>query len=118
MATIKRQLQRLLPGVRVFLDVDDLDDIANLEAHIQSSAAVLVYLGSMSYFESANCMREVRATKEGNVPLVRVHESDMTKGSASLAVLREACPVHLMSQRLCTLGPQPKGVERCVDCYV
>ena len=24
-ATIKRQLQRLVPGVRIFLDVDDLD---------------------------------------------------------------------------------------------
>ena len=92
MATIKRQLQRLLPGVRVFLDVDDLDDIANLEAHIQASAAALVYLGSVSYFGSPNCMREVCASKEANLPLVRVHESDMTKASASLAVLREACP--------------------------
>ena len=30
-ATIKRRLQLLLPGVRVFLDVDDLDDISKLE---------------------------------------------------------------------------------------
>ena len=83
-ATIKRQLQRLLPGVRVFLDVDDLDDIADLEAHIQASAAALVYLGSVSYFGSPNCMREVCASKEANLPLVRVHESDMSKASASL----------------------------------
>ena len=60
-ATIKRQLQLLLPGVKVFLDVDDLDSIDQLEAHVEASAAVLILLGSEHYFRSANCLRELAA---------------------------------------------------------
>jgi hypothetical protein len=36
-ANIKRQLMLLLPGVDVFLDVDNLDSIDNLEKHIDAS---------------------------------------------------------------------------------
>ena len=43
MANIKRQLQLLAPGVKAFLDVDDLDTIANLEAHVGRSQCVLVF---------------------------------------------------------------------------
>jgi len=31
MATVKRELQLLLHGVRVFLDVDDLEEIGKLD---------------------------------------------------------------------------------------
>ena len=50
-AVIKKNLQLLLPGVQIFLDVDDLVDIGNLEQYITKSQCVLVFLsrGSVSY---------------------------------------------------------------------
>ena len=48
-----RQLQLCLPGVRVFLDVDDLKDISALESSIEQSAVVLIFL-SKNYFRSRN----------------------------------------------------------------
>ena len=48
-----RQLQLCLPGVRVFLDVDDLKDISALESSIEQSAVVLIFL-SKNYFGSRN----------------------------------------------------------------
>ena len=91
-ATIKRQLQLLLPGVAVFLDVDDLDDISRLEEYVEASAAFLVLLGSPRYLSSANCLRELRAAQSASLPLVRVHEADPAKNGAPLAKLERACP--------------------------
>lgn len=34
-AIIKKELSMLLPGCRIFLDVDDLDDISKLEEYIR-----------------------------------------------------------------------------------
>ena len=39
-AVIKRQLTRMIPGISVFLDVDDLDDINNLDEWIARSQVV------------------------------------------------------------------------------
>lgn len=50
-AVIKRSLTSLLPGVKIFLDVDDLNDIDQLEKHIEASAVILVFL-SAGYFKS------------------------------------------------------------------
>jgi hypothetical protein len=50
-AVIKRSLASLLPGVKIFLDVDDLKDIEQLEKHIEASAVILVFL-SAGYFKS------------------------------------------------------------------
>ncbi len=36
-AVIKRQIQMLLPGASVFLDVDDLRDVGELERYIAES---------------------------------------------------------------------------------
>jgi hypothetical protein len=36
-ATIKRQLQRHIPNVRIFIDLDDLEDVSNLKARAMSS---------------------------------------------------------------------------------
>jgi hypothetical protein len=52
-ATIKRQLQRIFPAVRCFLDVDDLDDMASLENMVDLSTVVLLLL-SRGYFLSRN----------------------------------------------------------------
>eukprot|EP00966_Prymnesium_polylepis_P088254 2042566-Prymnesium_polylepis.1 len=42
--SIKRQLQLLLPEVRVFLDVDDLADIGLLEEYVEQSATTMMFL--------------------------------------------------------------------------
>ena len=55
---IKQLLKEVLPGVRVFLDVDDLADISRLEEEINASQAICVFV-SRGYFESKNCLREL-----------------------------------------------------------
>merc|ERR1719272_1829141 len=57
-ALIKRQLQHLLPEVRAFLEVADLLQVVDIEAYVQASASVLIFL-SAGYFRSRNCLREV-----------------------------------------------------------
>ena len=51
-ATIKRRLQLLLPGIKVFLDVDNLNNMSELEKAVTQSAVVLIKLGSRRYFSS------------------------------------------------------------------
>ena len=53
-ATMKRQLCLLLPGVAIFLDVDDLVDIGALERYIEESQAISLFC-SKGYFLSRSC---------------------------------------------------------------
>ena len=55
---IKSLLREVLPGIKVFLDVDDLNDISRLEEEIASSQKTLVFV-SKGYFSSKNCLREL-----------------------------------------------------------
>ena len=55
-AVIKRQLVHLLPGARIFLDVDDLDHFDELESHIKETAVVCLFL-SRGYFSRAHASR-------------------------------------------------------------
>jgi len=89
-ATIKRTLQLLLPGVQVFLDVDNLDDMEKLEDYVQQSQCLLMFL-SKGYFESKYCLREVDYSFRVGKPTIFVHEADVKHGGASLAALREEC---------------------------
>jgi len=95
-ATIKRQLQRLMPGVQVFLDVDDLEDIANIGQHITESAATLMFL-SKGYFVSRNCLREVSLTLSKKKPFTLVHELEALRGGAPLAAIQQE--LHSQEQR-------------------
>jgi len=87
-ATIKRQLQRLLPEVRVFLDVDDLTDIGMLETYVEQARSMMLLL-TLGYFRSRNCLREVKATIEQGKPFLLVHEADASHGGAPLQVLMD-----------------------------
>ena len=93
-AILKRKLQILLPAIRVFLDVDDLADISRLELYIRQSAAVVVLL-TRGYFDSKNCLREVRAALAAGKPIILVHEADAAKGGTTLAEQQAACPSDL-----------------------
>merc|ERR1719181_2710936 len=89
-AVIKRQLQLLLPGVVIFLDVDDLQDIGDLEGYVRATGVMLFFL-SKQYFTSRNCLREVKASLDAQRPLVLVHEQQEEKGGGPLAALRAEC---------------------------
>ncbi|EOD14550.1 hypothetical protein EMIHUDRAFT_196951 [Emiliania huxleyi CCMP1516] len=78
-AVIKKQLQLLIPDIKIFLDVDDLKSIGALEEYISRSQVVLFFL-SLGYFGSKNCEREVRASLDRQKPLVLVQEADPKKG--------------------------------------
>ena len=90
-ATIKRQMQLLLPGVQCFLDVDDLEQIDHLERYVNQSARVVLFLSS-GFFRSRNCLREVLAVLETNTPFTLVHEMEPSHGGASLEDLMQECP--------------------------
>lgn len=52
--TVGARLPSLEVGCRSFLDVNDLDDVAHLEAHVERSDVLLIML-TESYISSANC---------------------------------------------------------------
>ena len=69
MRVVKQRLLEMMPDLRIFLDVDDLEEIGNLEQYIKRSRSVLCFC-STGYFESKNCMRELRCAVETKKPLV------------------------------------------------
>ena len=91
MAVMKRSLQRLLPGSAIFLDVDDLEDIGDLESYVKRSSRVLIFL-SKGYFQSRNCLREARAVVARGKPISLCWESDVNKGGLSLEASMAECP--------------------------
>ena len=94
-AVIKGQLQLLLPGVVVFLDIDDLEDIGALEGYVRSTRVMLFFL-STNYFGSRNCLREIKASIEQEKPLVLVQEQQEDKGGGPLDTLKAECRDHQM----------------------
>ena len=54
---IKQRLREMIPGVQIFLDVDDLEEIGDLEGYIERSQTVLLYL-SAGYATSKNVYAE------------------------------------------------------------
>lgn len=91
-ASIKRMLTLLLPSIRIFLDVDDLEDIGNLRKYVQHSHAFLVFL-SDGYFDSENCLKEVDAAVDLGKPIVLMHEADQKQGKVDdLSELALRCP--------------------------
>lgn len=93
-ANIKRNLQLMLPGCLVFLDVDDLRDATRLEDYVDQSAALLLFL-SRGFFKSRNCLREVRRAAATSKPLILVHEENLNKGGLPLEASVQECPVEL-----------------------
>jgi len=89
-ANIKRKLQLLIPGCKLFLDVDDLEDVSDVHWHVTSSQSVLVFL-SKGYFFSENCLHELDWAAASRTRMILVHEIDNRKGGAPLDTLRADC---------------------------
>ena len=73
-ATIKRQLCLLMPGVSIFLDVDDLESIDKLEEYVDATAVIMIFV-SKGYFGSKNCLREAVCTVNKQKRITLVHDS-------------------------------------------
>ena len=76
-----------------FMEYSELEkDIEELETYVAQSACIALFL-SKGYLLSKNCLREVRASLDGEKPLVRVWEADTARGGAPLHELRDKeCP--------------------------
>jgi len=88
--TLKKELQMLLPELRVFVDVDDLANLDDLEVLVERSSLVVVFL-SRGFFGSPNVLREVRATVASGRHVAVVYETSEMHGAVPLAELRAQC---------------------------
>ena len=70
---IVRMLQLHIPGIKVWLDVDDLENIDMLEKSVANCAVVIIFY-SEGYFESRNCRRELYAAVEQNKPIIVLYD--------------------------------------------
>ena len=99
MGTIKSVLQALLPSCRCFLDVDSLEDIELLEAHVRESDMVLVML-TQGYISSANCRRELVEAIRQKKRLILLQETDANHGALKLeALVKEVELLPLLADR-------------------
>ena len=55
--------------ITVFLDVDDLDDVTKVDDHVDRCSCMVVFC-SGTYFNSRNCMGELRRAVHRGKPLV------------------------------------------------
>ena len=95
---ISRKLQLLLPGLKVWLDVDSLHDISLLEESVKSTAIFVLYY-SEGYFESRNCRREIYAAIKFNKPIILIFSGE----GAVLNTMREECSQHCDSDKVGTI---------------
>ena len=81
---VRQRLLEMMPDISVFLDVEDLEDISNLQGYIERSHTVLVYC-SQGYFQSKNCMIELTSTVKLQKPIVALMDPEKNKGGLTTA---------------------------------
>jgi hypothetical protein len=86
---ITRKLQLFLPGLKVWLDVDELQDISKLEESVAESAVFILYY-SKGYFKSKNCRREIYAAIKLDKPVILLYEGD----ESILEEMEDECMSH------------------------
>ena len=87
---LRQWLRNVVPGLRVWLDVEDLTDISALEEAVDASETVLVLI-TAGYFQSRNCMRELTHCVATAKPLIAVAERDSAHGGLTEAEARQQC---------------------------
>jgi hypothetical protein len=83
---ITRKMQLFFPGLKVWLDVDELQDISKLEDSVAESA-VFVLFYSKHYFQSKNCRREIYAAIKLDKPIILLYKGD----ESVLEEMQEEC---------------------------
>jgi len=74
MRIVKTKLQVMVPGLRIFLDIDDLREGKGAE-YVDRSRAVLI-LVSEGYFVSRNCLRELLRALVKDKPIITLISDD------------------------------------------
>ena len=90
-ATIKGMLEKLLPSIKIFLDVESLDDLHALDKLIIGSKAVLIFLTTgclQRYFVRL----EVSSAANNGVKTILVQETDDRHGCTPVKQHRDDCP--------------------------
>ena len=87
---LRQRLQMVVPGLRVWLDVEDLTDISALEEAVDASWTLLI-LVTAGYFQSKNCMRELVRCVATGTPRIAVVEREEAHGGLSEAEVRQQC---------------------------
>jgi hypothetical protein len=73
---IVRKMQLIMPGVKIWLDVDDIDSSGgNLEQAVTGSRVFIVFV-SKGYFASYNCRREIYTAMRLGKPVIVIYEGD------------------------------------------
>jgi hypothetical protein len=72
---IVRKLQLTMPGLRVWLDIDKLQDLSLLKDSIAESV-VFVMFYSAGYFHSQNCCHELQYAFELGKPMIIIYEGE------------------------------------------
>jgi len=88
MRIVKQRLLEMIPDLHVFLDVDDLEEIGDLEKYIEKTSIILVYC-SKGYFTSKNCMRELQSSTTLQKPIIALTDPDVSRGGMSLTEVRD-----------------------------
>ena len=78
MRIVKEMLLGMLPGVKIFLDVDNL--VEGRGAESVDEASVTLIFCSDGYFRSRNCMRELLRAIFKRKPMIALLESDPKHG--------------------------------------
>jgi hypothetical protein len=109
MRVVKQRLLEMIPELRVFLDVDDLDEISNLEGYIEETDRLLVHL-SKGYFESKNCMRELTTAARLKKHVIAILDPDSSHGGLSKDEVHEhLCQAASMYDRWGFMAEAPSG---------
>ena len=116
MRVVKQRLREMVPELRVFLDVDDLKEIGDLEMHVERSHTVLVFC-SHGYADSKNCVRELRHATAKRKPLIALLEVEAKHGGVSqpqmceqLMAAEARFPFWGLPERGSAAGTAPGGV--------
>ena len=88
MRIVKQRLKELCPNLTIFLDVDDLKDIGDLEGYVDRTYTVLIFCTN-GYFFSLNCMRELLSTIQKGKPVIALLEPELSKGGLTKEVVME-----------------------------
>jgi hypothetical protein len=85
--TIARKMQLLLPALRIWLDVDHLQNISKLDEEVAKAAVVIIF-ASKGYFKSTNCRRELYSALHLKKPIIVIVDPEK---SVSVEELRQEC---------------------------
>ena len=94
----------LLPGIRLFLDVDILENVSDLPRHVNESVLLITFM-SRGYFSSQACLIEQRVASEVDKPLALINETDFSLRGKPVAELRAECPEDIRERLFDSGGP-------------